>query len=326
MSVKLPRVLYLSHAGEDVYALVRDAAGDRFEVVTLDHDDDAERCARIADCEAVICAATKLRKIHLDAAKSLRVIHHQGVGWQDTTDWREIRRRGLPMALTPEGTTIGVAEHTILLMLAAAKHISFADRELRAGRWHVNALRAVSRELYGKTIGYVGMGRIGQAVAERLRAFGCSGLYADPAVGLPVAREEALALRRAPLDEVLERADVVTIHIPLTDETRNLISRRAIARMKPDAILVNTARGGIVDEAALAEALGAGRLLAAGLDVFEDEPPRPDNRLLGLPNVVLTPHVSAGTRDAMRQKLAAIFANLARFFDGNELRNRVAFP
>ena len=326
MSVNRPRVLYLSHAGEDVYALVRDAAGDRFEVVTLDRDDDTERCARIADCEAVICAATKLRKIHLDAAKSLRVIHHQGVGWQDTTDWREIRRRGLPMALTPEGTTIGVAEHTILLMLAAAKHLSFADRELRAGRWHVNALRAVSRELYGKTIGYVGMGRIGQAVAERLRAFGCSGLYADPAVGLSVAREEALALRRAPLDEVLERADVVTIHIPLTDETRNLISRRAIARMKPDAILVNTARGGIVDEAALAEALGAGRLLAAGLDVFEDEPPRPDNRLLGLPNVVLTPHVSAGTRDAMRQKLAAIFANLARFFDGNELRNRVAFP
>jgi phosphoglycerate dehydrogenase-like enzyme len=230
------------------------------------------------------------------------------------------------MALTPEGTTIGVAEHTILLMLAAAKHLSFADRELRAGRWHVNALRAVSRELYGKTIGYVGMGRIGQAVAERLRAFGCSGLYADPAVGLSVAREEALALRRAPLDEVLEHADVVTIHIPLTEETRNLISRRAIARMKPDAILVNTARGGIVDEAALAEALGAGRLLAAGLDVFENEPPQSDNPLLGLPNVVLTPHVSAGTRDAMRQKLAAIFANLARFFDGNELRNRVAFP
>lgn len=326
MNVKRPRVLYLSHAGEDLYALVREAAGDRFEVVTLDRDDDAERCVRIADCEAVICAASKLRKLHLDAGKALRVVHHQGVGWQDTTDWQEIRRRGLPMALTPEGTTIGVAEHTVLLMLAAAKRLTFADRELRAGRWHVNSLRASSRELYGKAIGYVGMGRIGQAVAERLKSFGCSGLYADPAVTLPAAREEALSLRRAALDEVLERADVVTIHIPLTEETRNLISRQAIARMKPAAILVNTARGGIVDEAALAEALGAGRLLAAGLDVFEHEPPLPDNPLLGLPNVVLTPHVSAGTRDAMRQKLAAIFANLERFFDGGELRNRVAFP
>ena len=166
MNVKRPRVLYLSHAGEDVYALVREAAGDRFEVVTLERDDDVERCARIADCEAVICAASKLRKLHLDAAKTLRVVHHQGVGWQDTTDWQEIQRRGLPMALTPEGTTTGVAEHTILLMLAAAKRLTFADRELRAGRWHVNSLRAVSRELYGKAIGYVGAGTIEFLLSE----------------------------------------------------------------------------------------------------------------------------------------------------------------
>lgn len=133
-------------------------------------------------------------------------------------------------------------------------------------------------------------------------------------------------LYRASLNQVLERADIVTIHVPLTEATRNLISRQAIARMKAEAILVNTARGGIVDETALAEALGAGRLLAAGLDVFENEPPRSDNPLLRLPNVVLTPHISAGTRDAMRQKLAAIFANLGRFFDGKELHNRVRFP
>src|SRR6266540_6327714 len=157
-----PRVLYLSHAGADVYDLIRDVAAGRFDLVTLDRDDDAERCAKIADCDAVICAASPLRKLHLDVAKSLRVIHHQGVGWQDTTDWQEIKRRGLPLALTPEGTTVGVAEHTILLMLAAAKHLTFADAELRAGRWHVNSLRGVSRELSGKTVGYVGMGRIGR--------------------------------------------------------------------------------------------------------------------------------------------------------------------
>src|SRR3990170_8272898 len=126
MSPPFPKVLYLSYASEDLYALIREAAGAKFDVITLDSDDDARRCEKIADCDAVICAATPLRKRHLDAAKALKVVHHQGVGWQDTTDWQDIKRRGLPLALTPEGTTIGVAEHTILLMLAAAKRLSFA--------------------------------------------------------------------------------------------------------------------------------------------------------------------------------------------------------
>lgn len=326
MSANRPRVLYLSHAPEDVYALVRDVAGEDFEVRTLARDDDAERCTAITDCEAVICAATPLRRHHLEAAKALRVIHHQGVGWQDTTDWQDIRERGLPLALTPEGTTIGVAEHTILLMLAACKRLSFADAELRRGRWHVNALRADSRELYGKCVGYVGMGRIGQAVADRLKSFGCSGIYADPQIALPREQEARLGLRRASLDELLPAVDVLTIHVPLTADTRGLINARALARMKPGVIVVNTARGGIIDEVALATALSAGHVLAAGLDVFEHEPPKPDNPLLKLPNVVLTPHISAGTRDAMRQKMAAIFANLGRFFRGEPMNNLVRFP
>jgi phosphoglycerate dehydrogenase-like enzyme len=326
MSPERPRVLYLSHAGEDVYALIREVAGPDFEVVTLERDDEAERCAKIADCHAVICAASGLRKRHLDCARRLQVVHHQGVGWQDTTDWREIKRRGLPLALTYAGTTIGVAEHTILLMLAAAKRLPFADAELRAGRWHVNALRGVSRELYGKTIGYVGMGRIGQAVAERLEAFGCAGVYVDPDAPLTAAQETSLGLTRGTLEEVLAAADVLTIHVPLTAATRGMLGRAAFARLKPGCIVVNTARGGIIDEAALAEGLASGQVLAAGLDVFEEEPPDPAGPLVGLPSVVLTPHISAGTRDAMRQKMAAIFANLRGFFSSGELENRVALP
>jgi phosphoglycerate dehydrogenase-like enzyme len=326
MAAGRPRVLYLSHAGSDVYDIIRSCAGDRFEVVTLERDDDEERCRRISDCDGVICAATRLTRRHLEAGGRLRVVHHQGVGWQDTTDWQAIRERGLPLALTPEGTTIGVAEHTILLMLAAAKRLPFADAELRAGRFHVNALRGVSRELYGKTVGYVGMGRIGQAVAERLRAFGCLGLYADPAVQLPAEVEDRLGVRSAPLEEVLAAADVLTLHVPLTPSTRGIIGRLALARVKPGAIVVNTARGGLIDEVALAEALGAGRVLAAGLDVFADEPPARDSPLLGLASVVLTPHISAGTRDAMRQKMTAIFDNLERFFAGGALANQVRLP
>jgi phosphoglycerate dehydrogenase-like enzyme len=326
MVISVPKVLYLSFASDDVYALVREAAGRDFDVITLTSDDDAERLVKIAQCDAVICAATPLRKHHLEAGKALKVVHHQGVGWQDTTDWQDIKQRGLPLALTPEGTTIGVAEHTILLMLAAAKRLSFADAELRRGQWHVNALRAVSRELYGKTIGYIGFGRIAQAVAERLKSFGCSGIYADPVAELSSSESTSLGVRRGSLDEVLSAADVLTIHVPLTDATRGLIGREAIAKLKAGAIVVNTARGGIVDEVALAEALKSGHVLAAGLDVFEHEPPQPDNPLLALPNVVVTPHISAGTRDAMRQKMAAIFANLGRFFRGEKLANQVIFP
>ncbi len=320
------KVLYLSHAGADVYALIRECAGPRFDVVTLERDDDEERCLKIGPCAAVICAATRLTARHLAAGSKLQVVHHQGVGWQDTTDWQEIKRRGLPLALTPQGTTIGVAEHTVLLMLAAAKRLSFADAELRQGRWHVNALRGVSRELFGKTIGYIGMGRIAQAVAERLRSFGCSGIYADPLVGLTEEAETRLGVRRGTLDEVLAAADVVTLHVPLTDATRGLLDRAALARLKPGAIVVNTARGGLIDEAALAEALVRGHVLAAGLDVFEAEPPGPDSPLIALPNVVLSPHISAGTRDAMHQKMTALFANLEKFFATGMLDNRVVLP
>jgi phosphoglycerate dehydrogenase-like enzyme len=267
-------------------------------------------------------AAYPLRRPLIEAARRLRLVHHQGVGYQDTVDAAALAARGVALALTPEGTTVGVAEHAVLLVLAVCRRLAFADSELRAGRWHVNSLRPHSRELFGRTVGYVGMGRIAQAVAERLRAFGTRGVYADP-VALPPAREAELDVRRASLDETLREADVVTLHVPLTAETRHLIGREAIARMKPGAVLVNTARGGVVDEVALHDALAAGRLGGAGLDVFEREPPPADHPLFRLPTVVVTPHIAAGTRDALAAKMAAVFANVERFYAGEPLRNRV---
>lgn len=318
-----PRVFYFSHATSDVYALIGEAAGSDFELLTLTRNDDGERLERMRDADIVICAAHPLRRPFIEAAPNLKLVHHQGVGWQDTIDWPALKERHIPLALTPEGTTIGVAEHTILLMLAAAKHLSFADRELREGRWHINSLRAVSRELCGKTIGYVGMGRIAQAVAERLVHFGCSGIYVDPACQLHPDRAHQLGLIAAPFPDVLSKADILTLHIPLTDQSRLMIGGAEIEMMKPGAILINTARGGLVDDHALAAALAEGRLLAAGLDVFENEPPRPDHPLMALPNVVLTPHIAAGTSDAMCQKMRALFDNLRRFERGEPLKNRV---
>lgn len=311
-------VLYLSHATPEVYSIIRSAAPAGYELLTLDADNDDERRAKLARCEVVIVAATPLRKPLIDCATRLELVHHQGVGWQDTTDHVVLRERRIPLAFTPEGTTTGVAEHTVLLILAALKRLPYADAELRQGRFHINALRPVSRELAGMTVGYVGMGRIAQAVAQRLAPFGTKGLYCDPLVDAP----ESLGLEKAGLDELLGRSDVVSLHVPLTPETRHLMDAARLARMKPGAYLINTARGGLVDESALVASLQSGRLAGAALDVFEQEPLPAQHPLTRLANVVLTPHIAAGTRDALATKMRTIFANVERFYRGEPLINR----
>lgn len=318
-----PRVLYLSHGPEALYAMIRHFAGPSLEVMTLDADDDAERCDKLARADAVIVAATPFRADLIAAAPHLKFVQHQGVGYQDTVDMAAFSETGARLAINPTGTTTGVAEHTLLLTLAVMRRLAFADAELRQGRWHVNTLRDESRELAGKTIGYLGMGRIGQAAAERFRAFRTTGLYHDPDIVLPQQQERALGITAAPLDTVLAQSDVITIHCPLTAGTRHLVDAAAIARMKRGATIINTARGPIVDEAALVEALRAGHLAGAGLDVFETEPPPTSSALMAMRNVVLTPHISAGTRDAFETKMQAACENLRQFFSGAPIENEV---
>ena len=211
-----------------------------------------------------------------------------------------------------------------MLTLAVCKRLAFADSELRRGRWHINSLRPYSFELFGRTVGYVGMGRIGREAAARFKAFGTAGLYHDPVVRLSADEERALGLSRVPFDELIARADVITLHVPSGKDTRHLIDAAALGRMKPEAIVINTARGTIIDEPALVRALQEGRIAGAGLDVFEDEPFTPQNPLAALPNVVLTPHIAAGTRDALKTKMRALFQNVQRFFAGQPMENEVA--
>jgi phosphoglycerate dehydrogenase-like enzyme len=187
----------------------------------------------------------------------------------------------------------------------------------------VNALRPQSRELAGKVIGYVGMGRIGLAAARRFRAFETSGLYFDPVVTLDAQTETTLGLQKTELNTLLQTADIITLHVPLTAETKHLINTESLATLKTGAILINTARGPLVDEAALAIALKSGAVSGAGLDVFEQEPPNPRNPLLAMNNTVVTPHISAGTIDAFETKMSAVFANLHRFFAGHSVENEI---
>jgi phosphoglycerate dehydrogenase-like enzyme len=276
----------------------------------------------LAACDFILVADRAITKADLGAAPRLRLIQHQGVGFEKI-DLAACRQRGIPVALTPEGTTTGVAEHTLLLILALYKQLVTAANAVRAGRWPQWELRSTSHELAGKTLGLVGFGRIGREVARRAAAFEARVIYVDPLAPGPAG---APARRARSLAHLLQSADIVSLHLPLTKSSRHLINARSLAKMKRGAILINTSRGGLVDEAALAAALASGHLAGAGLDVLADEPPGRDHPLLRRANVILTPHIAAGTRDALAAKMRAAFANMLRQTRGEPLKNLVVPP
>jgi len=313
-------VLFGHPYGPPIYDLVAAECPPELRIDFLDQGTPEELLRRLPDYELMI--GGPLRRPQLEAAKRLRLLQCLGVGY-DNVDVEAARGHGVMVATTPEGTVEGVAEHVLLMILAVNKQLLSADRAMREGQWLVWQLRPTSFMLSGLTLGLVGLGRIGRAVAERARAFGVELIYTDPQRA-PAAVEAALHLRWLPLDELLRTADIVSLHTPLTPQTRGLIGRRELALMKPAAILVNTSRGEVVDEPALVEALRAGRLRGAGLDVFEQEPTPQDNPLLAMPQVVLTPHIATGTRQAMAIKARAQFANCLRVLRGEPPLNRVA--
>jgi D-3-phosphoglycerate dehydrogenase len=206
----------------------------------------------------------------------------------------------------PGGNTISAAELTMALMLAVARRVTEADRSIREGRWERSTLQGV--ELRGKTLGVIGAGRIGWEVAQRCRAFGMDVIVYDPY--LAAERIEELHPHLVSLDRLIEGADVISLHVPLNAETRGLIGEEAMARMKKGAFVLNVSRGGVVDEAALARALHEGRIGGAGLDVYEHEPIGPDSPLLDAPNLVLSPHLGASTKEAQVQVALEVARNL----------------
>ncbi len=321
-------VLYAEPLPPDLQEIVRAELPVGWTLEVAETKDRAELLRRMSRADFLIVATTRVDAELLAAAPRLRHVQHQGVGYNNI-DVPACAARGVTVALTPEGTTTGVAEHVFLLLLALYKRLREAETKLRAGAWPVWELRSRSFEIAGKIVGIVGLGRIGQAVARRLAAFEARVLYYD-LIRPPLEVEQALSVAYCPLEELLRVADVVTLHLPLSDTTRHLIGARELALMQSHAVLINTARGALVDELALIEALRNGTIAGAGLDVFEQEPPLPDHPLLRLENVVVTPHIAAGTIDAFRTKMRAVFANLQRVALGeppiNQINQRPASP
>jgi D-3-phosphoglycerate dehydrogenase len=274
-------------------------------------EDETELIRRVGDATLAvnIRAYSKFTARVLDACPSLRLISVWGTG-TDNVDLAACRARGVTVANTPGVNAHAVAEHTLALMLALARAIPAMDAAVRAGQWP----RRMLTQLEGKTLGVVGFGPIGVRVAALARPFGVQLLVSTR--GPDGGRAAAAHARHVPFETLLRESDIVSLHLRLTDETRGILGRSEFAMMKPSALLVNTARAGLVDRSSLIDALRGGRIAGAALDVFHQEPLPADDPLLSLGNVVLTPHDAGMTAEVVQQGLSRAVENVARFLSG----------
>lgn len=318
------KVLYLVKADDNFYDLIRSVTpSDRYELMTLIDGSIEERKRLLSQAEMVIVGGAKMTAEDAEAAFNCRVVLHQGVGYHDTVATDVLMKRQIRLAVTPQGTSEGVAEHAIMMMLATGRRLAYCDSELREGRWHSNTFRSSARQLFGSTVGIIGFGRIGKQVAKRLIGFGTKTIYTDLLEMSPEIEAE-LKVTRVDIDTLLATSDFVSLHVPLTELTHHLIDEVALNKMKAGGTLINCARGPVVSEVALIAALKSGHIGGAGLDVFEVEPPAAPNPFADFANVVLTPHHAPGTRDTMIVKFKEIFANADRFFNGERMENEIS--
>ncbi|HEY0150266.1 MAG TPA: phosphoglycerate dehydrogenase [Allosphingosinicella sp.] len=267
-----------------------------------------------------IRSATKVTADVLEAATNLKVVGRAGIG-VDNVDIAAASARGVVVMNTPFGNSITTAEHAIALMFALARELPQADASTQAGKWEKNRFMGV--ELTSKTLGLIGAGNIGSIVADRARGLRMKVIAFDPF--LTFERGVALGIEKVELDELLARADFITLHTPLTDQTRNILSRENLAKTKPGVRIINCARGGLIDEAALKEALESGHVAGAALDVFAEEPAK-SNPLFGTPGFIATPHLGASTTEAQVNVAIQVAEQIADFLTKGGVTNALNMP
>ena len=313
------KILVADAVSEDGVSLLRSSPGIEVTVKTGMKPD--ELAKTIGDFDALIVrSATKVTPEVLGDPGRLKVIGRAGTG-VDNIDLKAATRAGVVVLNTPGGNSLAAAEHTVTLLLALARNVPQANAELREGRWERK--KYVGVEIAGKVLGVIGLGRIGREVVRR-----CRGLRMEVVGYDPFVTEESVAdlgVTVCSLDDVLARSDFVTLHVPISDDTRNLINADAIALMKDGARLINCARGGLVDEQALLEAIESGKLAGAALDVFESEPPT-NRRLVEHPRIVSTPHLGASTVEAQQRVGTEIAEKIREFFASGAMLDAVNFP
>ncbi|MEW6569563.1 MAG: phosphoglycerate dehydrogenase [Nitrospirota bacterium] len=294
-------------------------AGLEVDVMTDLKPEDLKK--RIGDYHGLIIrSATKVSSDIIRAARNLKVIARAGSGL-DNVDRIAATKKGIVVMNTPGGNTITTAEHTIALMVSLARLVPQATLSMKKGKWDKKKFMGV--ELFNKTLGIIGIGNIGSQVAKRMQGFDMNVIAYDPF--LSEDRAKAMGVEKVSLEELLGRSDFITIHTPLTSETKNLINRETIRLMKPGVRIINCARGGIINEKDLYDALLDGRIAGAALDVFEKEPPE-DNPLIRLENVICTPHLGASTKEAQENVATAVAEQVVDYLVFNTIRNAVNFP
>jgi phosphoglycerate dehydrogenase-like enzyme len=307
----MPRVAYFTHQDADIAAEITRHAPLGYAVATHSMSlPDDEKAVIVADVDYLIVFPGRVSEAVLRAGTGVRLIQLVSAGFEHMP-LDLCAELGIPVANNGGTNSTDVAEHTIALILASYRRMVELDRKMRVDPSLEVPVARSTYTIAGKTVGIVGLGNIGVRVARLLSAFGAEVIYADAAPE-DMVRDTRLGRRRLPLEELLAAADVVTLHVPLAPSTDRLIGAPELERMKPSAILVNTCRGRVIDEAALIEALRAGQLAGAALDVLEQEPPATDNPLLGMDNVTLTPHTAGITFDTWARRGKFIFENIER--------------
>lgn len=312
------KTLFHFDAGEALRQRALELAGGEIELLFCPESDPARLDAMLAEVEVWWHVLAPVTSAQLARAPKLRLVQKLGIG-VNTIDLPAARARGVAVCNIPGANSRAVAEHALALMLAALRRLVTLDAATRrAGGWREGErMQALSGELGGRTVGLVGFGAVPRLLAPWLAAMGAEVIYSNRS-----ARPD-VPYRRVALDELLACADIVSLHLPLAESTGMLIDSAALARMKPGAILVNTARGGLVDQAALGAALRSGQLGCAALDVFASEPLAPDDALLAAPNVIVTPHVAWLTPQTLERCMLAALANCRRLIAGEPLADRV---
>lgn len=314
----MPRVVLYPRPAPDVLAIGQQQLPPDMTLDVVDRGlPPAELAAALASAEFLVGFVGPLPEEAWAAATRLKLIQLLSAGY-DSIQIERARAARVPVSLNGGANAIAVAEHTIMLMMAVYRRLTQLDRGVRQGIWG-EPLRGAVRyhEIGGKRVGLVGMGQIGREVTKRLAGFGVDLCYTDVR-RLPAEEEARLGVTYLPMNELLATADVISLHVPLLPETRGLIGEGALARMRPEAILINTARGELVDEPSLALAIQTGRIAGAGLDVLSKEPPPADHPLVALENVVITPHTAGPTWESWPRRYANAYANVARVARGEK--------
>ena len=297
-------------------SILRDAVGDRFNLIMLDEVTQKNLNEKVPEADYLLVSGRlKVDRELLANAGKLKMIQRTGVGL-DTIDFEALKEFNIPLYVNFGVNAVSVAEHAVMLILAVLRRTCSVNAQVQSAVWKKQKTGLTTHELYGKTVGIVGMGQIGRHAASILRGFGVKILYFDQ-YRLKPEDEEKYAAEYRDLDSLLKESDIVTLHCSLTPDTKYLINRDTLAKMKPGSILINTARGKLVDQNALKEAVESGHLMGAGIDTFEEEPIIQDNPLIGLDNVTLSPHIGGVTYEAFSRMMCLGIQNIEQYDNVN---------